>query len=144
MNISYALIIALLTAESDCAAKPRTPTREYLNTVQYWFTPDSSWRISTFAADKNIQFSVLEAPVADSEYNLDAAVIDTKKRYGNAIRRIEVLELDDPFDVQVALTALSSHNLDGELEFAENGIIFYNPDNGHYRPRSEGPPPAAR
>ena len=137
MANTFTLILAILTVESSYLQEIEQPAKTVPDTVQFWFAPDSQWRIKTFAIDHDIH--VHRIGVADSTARLttEFAQNNIKKTYGDVTASILVLELSDPKNETEVQRIFSEHKLTGKLESAKDGYYFYNPDSGEYHTKSK-------
>ena len=54
MTNAFTLVLAILTVESSYVQEIERPATRVPDTVQFWFAPESDWRIKTFAIDHDI------------------------------------------------------------------------------------------
>ena len=133
----YTLILAILTVESSYLQEVERPTSNVPDTVQFWYAPDSQWRIKTFAIDHDVHVYQIDPGVSGVPLTAQFAENNIKKTYGDVTASVIVMHFTDPknqVDVQHILTA---NKLSGTLEEVKNGYCFYNPDRGVYRTKSK-------
>ena len=133
MSPVFTLVVAFLSIESSYTRNFERPAARVPDTVQFWFAPDSQWRIRTFAVDHDIHVHSMPG----KRLNSDWARSNIKKHYGDVLSRVVVLSLPHPQDPNEIQAILSQHHLSGKLEFAPQGFAFYNPDQAEYRTQSE-------
>ena len=133
MTHVFTLILAVLTVESSYLQEIERPAKDVPDTVQFWFTPDSQWRIKTFAIDHDIHVYRIGAPRLTAEF----ATNNIKKSYGDVTASVLVLEFPDPENKADVERILKEHKLKGKLEAVKEGYYFYNPDDGDYRTKSK-------
>jgi len=136
MTPTYILIVALLTVESSYLHNTEQASAGTPDTVQFWFTPDRDWRVTTFATDHDIHVYSFREPGQEQKFTVEEAVASTKKHYGDVLGRLELLEFSDPTNTEEVARVLSAHKLTGILEVGKSGVAFYNPDNGRYHSQS--------
>ena len=129
----FTLVIAILTVQSSYAQNLGRPAREVPDTVQFCFTPDSQWRIKTFAVDHDIHVHRIEGTRLTTEF----AQNNIKKSYGDVVSSTQVLGFPDPKDPVAVQRILKEHKLSGTLEGVKDGYYFYNPDRGDYHTKSK-------
>jgi hypothetical protein len=133
MAPAFILILAVLTVESSYSQATERPVTQVTDTVQFWFAPDSQWRIKTFAIDHDIHLHNLGDPRSGKRLDVKFAVSNIKKSYGDVVSSIVVLRFRAPHDAAEVQRILRAHKLPGTLEVAQNGFAFYNLDGGRYR-----------
>jgi hypothetical protein len=137
MTNTFTLIIAMLTVESSYVKEVERPTKNVPDTVQFWFAPDSQWRIKTFAIDHDIHVHRVGASDAGARLTPAFATNNIKKSYGDVTAKVLVLEFRDPKNEADVERILKDHQLKGKLEAVRDGYYFYNPDGGDYRTTSK-------
>ena len=78
MTNAFTLILAVLTVESSYLQEVERPTKNVPDTVQFWFTPDSQWRIKTFAIDHDIHVHRIGAPGSEARLTAEFATNNIK------------------------------------------------------------------
>jgi hypothetical protein len=114
---------------SSDAAGITQPAGKVPDTVQWWITPDRTWRIKTFASDHDIHIHSLDKVPANV---VDFAVENTKEHYGDVLRKIHVVKFSDAGDPKSVEAALAAAGLANQLETSAQGFAFWNPDRGTY------------
>ena len=137
MTNTFTLIIALLTVESSYLEEVERPAKNVPDTVQFWFAPESQWRIKTFAIDHDIHVHRIGISKEGARLTPAFATNNIKKSYGDVTANIVTLEFRDPKNKADAERVLKEHNLNGTLEAVKDGYYFYNPDGGEYRTKSK-------
>jgi hypothetical protein len=123
----FAASLAALGCRHDNVEKP---AGQVPDTVQWWITPDATWRIKTFAIDHDIHIHSLSESTDNA---VDFAVENTKKHYGDVLGKIHVIKFSDASDSRAVADALSQAGLANQLETSEQGFAFWNPDGGKYQ-----------
>lgn len=136
MTAAYILVIGLLTVQSSYQRDVEEPREAIPDTVQFWYSPDSDWRIKTFAIDHDIHVHEIRKKGADQKYGVEQAKANTERNYGDVLDRLLVIEIADPTDSDAVTRILRSHGLPGSLEVGKSGVAFYNPDGGRYHSQS--------
>src|SRR5689334_5838318 len=96
MTNTFTLIVAVLTVESSYLQEVERPAKNVPDTVQFWFAPDSKWRIKTFAIDHDIHVYRIDAFDAGSRLTPEFATNNIKKSYGDVTAKVLTLEFPDP------------------------------------------------
>ncbi len=136
MTPAYVLVVALLTVQSSYLRDVEEPRGTVPDTVQFWYSPDSDWRIKTFAIDHDIHVHEIRTKGADQQYGVEQAKANTERNYGDVLDRLLVIEIADPADSDAVTRILRSNGLPGSLEVGKSGVAFYNPDDGRYHSQS--------
>lgn len=131
------LILAVLTVESSYVQEVERPAENVPDTVQFWFAPDSQWRIKTFAIDHDIHVHRIGAADSAARLTVEFAKNNIKKTYGDVTASVLVLEFADPDDEDGVQRILREHHLAGRLEAVKDGYCFYNADGGDCRSKSK-------
>ena len=136
MTSAYVLVIALLTVQSSYLRDVEEPRGTIPDTVQFWYSPNSHWRIKTFAMDHDIHVHEIRKKGTDQSYSVEQAKANTERNYGDVLDRLLVIEIADPTDSDAVTRILRAHGLPGSLEVGKSGVAFYNPDGGRYHSQS--------
>ena len=134
---TYLLIIAVLKVESSYLQDIERPTKNVPDTVQFWFAPDSEWRIKTFAMDHDIHVHRIGIAEDGTRLTTAFATNNIQKSYGDVTANVLTLEFRDPQNKAEVERVLKVHGLKGNLEAGSDGYYFYNPDGGEYRTKSK-------
>ena len=137
MTTTFTLILAILTVESSYLQEVEHPAKAVPDTVQFWFAPDSQWRIKTFAIDHDIHVHRIGATNNADRLTTEFAKNNIKKSYGDVTASVLVLEFPDPENETEVQRILKEHKLTGKLEAVKDGYYFYNADRGEYRTKSK-------
>lgn len=137
MEAVSALVLTILSVESSYLQEVERPATKVPDTVQFWFTPNSLWRIRTYAIDHDIHTHTIGTRPGGLRMTIDEAVSNTSKHYGDVIVTTVVLRFSDLDNPEEIRPVLATHKLPGKLEIGKNGVVFYNPDNGQYRTLSK-------
>jgi hypothetical protein len=128
------LVVATLTVQSSYKDNVEKPAGRVPDTIQWWITPDTMWRIKTFAIDHDIHIYSLEKSPGDA---IQVATENTKKHYGDVLGDLHVIEIADVTDPAAIAAALSKAGLSNQLEASPQGFAFWNPDNAKYTTQSQ-------
>jgi hypothetical protein len=137
MNSPFTLILAILTVESSYLQEVERPSKKVSDTVQFWFTPDSQWRIKTYAIDHDIHVHRINSADASKRLTVEFAQNNIKKSYGDVTSEMLIVEFPDPKNEAEVKRILRDKKLSGTLESVKDGYYFYNPDRGEYRSQSK-------
>src|SRR4051812_9427979 len=96
MTATFTLILAILTVESSYLQEVEHPAKTVPDTVQFWFAPDSQWRIKTFAIDHDIHVHRIGATNTTDRLTTEFAENNIQKAYGDVTAAVLVLEFPDP------------------------------------------------
>ncbi len=137
MASPFTLVLAILSVESSYLNEVERPAKTVPDTVQFWFTPDSQWRIKTYAIDHDIH--VHRINIADEARRLttEFAQNNIKKSYGDVTSEVLILEFPDPKNEAEVKRILRDKKLNGTLEEVKAGYYFYKPDSGNYHTSSK-------
>ena len=127
------LIIGVLTIESSYAQNTERPSRRVPDTLQFWISPARAWRIRTYATDHDIHPHSLGDLGKLNDRPTEFAREHIQKHYGDVLASTVVLEFPDTSDANAVRRVLAQHKLNGSLEVAKSGFVFWNPDDGHYK-----------
>jgi hypothetical protein len=130
------LVVALLTVQSSYLRNVEQPRDTVPDTIQFWFSPESDWRIKSFAIDHDIHVHKIRTRGAERTFGVEQAAASTEKNYGNVLDRLLVIEIANPADSEAVTALLRSHGLGSSLETDTSGVSFYNPDGRRYRSQS--------
>jgi hypothetical protein len=134
---SAMLVVALLTIESSYNEEIERVHTGIPDTVQFWLPTDGpNWRIKTFAIDHDIHVYKLGADSSSSPLSPARAEENIRKSYGDVIERLEVICVPNSVEPPAIAKLVADANLPGELEVAEAGFAFLNPDRGRYKSQS--------
>jgi len=130
------LVLSVLTIESSYAKKVERAATVTPDTIQFWLTSSSQWRIRTYAVDHDIHTHKLGVRPDGSSLTPEEAVAHLAKHYGDVTLKTVVLRFRDPTDNGEVCRAMEGHGLAGVLECGKDGVTFYNPDKAEYRTKS--------
>jgi hypothetical protein len=134
MPAPFTLILAILTIESSYLEEIERLANSAPDTVQFWISQESQWRIKTFAIDHDIHMHRLQGHSA--QLTTDFARKNIEKSYGGVTAAVLVLEFTDPNDEADVKRVLAAHKLNGRLVVTSEGCAFYSPDKAVYRTKS--------
>jgi len=136
MEGPFTLIVAILSIESSYLDEVERPVKDVPDTVQFWLTSASQWRIKTYAIDHDIHVHRLGGEQSATRLSVDFAKRNIEKTYGDVVSRMLVLEFSDPEDKEEVSKDFEANELIGDLESVKDGYFFLNPDSGEYRSKS--------
>jgi hypothetical protein len=129
------LVLTILTVQSSYIQEMEEPLGDSgaPDTIQWWIAPTGSWRIRTYAIDRDIHtYSVGNA------YNLrELALENAQKHYGDVIQSQHVIELTDCHDGNETERAFRAIGLEPRVEIAAGRFVFWKPDERRYHTQSQ-------
>lgn len=131
------LILAILTVESSYLDNLERPAGAVPDTVQFWFTPETQWRIKTYAIDHDIHVHPVATVEGEEPLDTGVACESIGDAYDDVLSELLMLEFPDPADEASVREILDESQLTGTLVAARDGCYFYNPDGGAYRIQSD-------
>ena len=137
MASPFTLILAILTVESSYLSEVERPAKKVPDAVQFWFAPDSQWRIKTYAIDHDIHVHRVNIADESKRLTVEFSQNNIKKSYGDVTSEVLIVEFPDPKNEAEVRRILRDKELSGTLESVKGGYYFYNPDSGDYRSRSK-------
>jgi hypothetical protein len=124
------LVIAVLKTRSSFQQKREEPAAGSPDTLQWWLTPEHSWRIRTFAIDRDIHVHRIDGG------DLGEFLTNTKKNFGDSLEVMHTLDFSNFEDPAVVREAFHQVDVEPNLEISRQGFAFWNPDKGHYHTQS--------
>jgi hypothetical protein len=126
------LVIFFLTIQSSYSGNTEVPaTQRSFDTVQFYTSNGSAWRIKTFAQDQDVHIWAIDSNVNDI---VNLAKENTLKHYGDVLSEGYVIETND--GIEGIRRELSNRGLDVHLELPPSGAIFWSPVGTKYRTKS--------
>jgi hypothetical protein len=133
---SLTLVVGVLRIESSPAQELERPAGAVPDTVQFWFGPNGSWKIRTYAVDHDVHTWHLKGFDLPRDTKRQFAADHIFKNYGDILSRLVTIELPNPGDPKAIQSTLSEHGLTtGGLQDAEsdgNRWSFWTPDGAQY------------
>jgi hypothetical protein len=129
------LLLAILTTKSSYIREIEEPVNEpsdLPDTLQWWITPDATWRIRTYALDHDIH----TYEIGDLADAVRVAQANNEKNYGDVIASQFRFDFADCTDKSETDAALLSAGLEPRLEIAAGRFAFWKPDDAKYRSQS--------
>ena len=129
------LLLAILSTKSSYIQEIEIPidgTSDVPDTLQWWITPEVTWRIRTFALDHDIHTYEMRG-LADA---IRLARANNEKNYGDIIAAQHQFDFADCTDKQETDAKLSAVGLEPRLEIAIGRFAFWKPDDAKYRTQS--------
>lgn len=133
----FELVLTVLTIESSYAQNRERAATTSPDTIQFWLTPDSQWRIRTYAMDDDIHVYSLGARPDGSRFTRQDAIDHVTKHYNEVLATTVTLRFRNPDNQAEVRRVLEEHNLSGTLEVGSDGLAFYNPSRAEYCTRTE-------
>lgn len=130
------LILGILNIESSYLDNLERPAGAVPDTVRFWFTPDSQWRIKTYAIDHDIHIYKLSMKDGAKVFDISRACENISDAYDDVLSELLMLEFPDPADEAAVREILQESELTGTLVPTGKGCYFYNPEGGAYRSQS--------
>lgn len=124
------LVLGILTVESSYAESLERPADQVPDTVQFWFTPDATWRVRTYAMDHDVH------PHRVDGVDVDFAQEHIRRNYGDVLGDLRVLTFADVRDLAVVRAELRRAGLRDSAELSPEGIPLWLPDDAEYRTQS--------
>jgi hypothetical protein len=129
------LLLAILTIKSSYIQEIEEPVdglSDAPDTLQWWITPEVTWRIRTYAIDHDIHTHEMHG-LADA---IRVARANNEKNYGDIIAVQHQIEFADCTDKHETDAKLMSAGLEPHLEIAAGRFAFWKPDDVRYRTQS--------
>ncbi|HEY5808521.1 MAG TPA: hypothetical protein VIT67_11160 [Povalibacter sp.] len=127
------LIVFTLTIQSSYAEDTEAEADEdSFDTVQFFITATSAWRVRTFSVDEDVHVYSLGAPTPDLA---DTVISSTEKTYGDVIAAKHVFTAAG--GIEELKQELESAGWPASLkQSAQHGFAFWVPEGSDYRTRS--------
>jgi hypothetical protein len=129
------LLLAILTTKSSYTQEIEEPINgpsDVPDTLQWWITPEVTWRIRTYALDHDIHTHEMRG-LTDA---IRLARANNEKNYGDIISVQHQFDFVDCTDKSETDAALSAAGLARRLEIAADRFAFWKPDDAKYRTQS--------
>jgi hypothetical protein len=129
------LLLAILTTKSSYIQEIEEPVdgpSDVPDTLQWWISPDVTWRIRTYALDHDIHTHEMR-DLADA---IRVARASTEKNYGDIIAAQFQFDFADCTDKHETDVKLLAAGLKPRLEVAAGRLAFWKPDDARYRTQS--------
>jgi hypothetical protein len=126
------LVIFFLSIQSSYSGNTEiTATERSFDTVQFYASNGSAWRIKTFSQDQDVHIWAIDSNVNDI---VNLAKENTLKHYGDVLSEGYVIETSD--GIEGIRRELSIRGLDVHVELPPSGAIFWSPVETNYRTKS--------
>lgn len=129
------LLLAILSTKSSYIQELEEPvdgSSDVPDTLQWWITPDVTWRIRTYAIDHDIHTHQIDG-LTDA---IRLARANNEKNYSDIIVAQHQFDFADCTDKSETDAALSKAGLEPRLEVATGRFAFWKPDDAKYRTQS--------
>jgi len=128
------LLVFQLTVQSSYVENVEREAEENcFDTVQWWFSENETWRIKTFAIDRDIHTHRIAGPVAEQ-----VAMENTMKHYEDVVAKAFAVEFEDLADETEVAKVMEDLGGASSLEISKNGnqFAFWNPSRLKYTSKS--------
>jgi len=130
------LLLAVLSVKGSYADEIEIPLDgpdDIPNTLQWWISDVSAWRIVTFAIDRDIHTYRIGG---EPEKMLALALENNRKHYGDIIAAVHTLEFADCHDAAEVAATFAAVGLEPRLEVAGDDFAFWKPEDVPYETKS--------
>lgn len=133
------MLVAFLTVAGSYLERRERPAGELPDMVQFWLEEDGVWRVRTYALDRDIHVHHLAGMIETPDKPRVAVLRAHLERvYPDVLGVVHELEFENYLDAEEVARVLADVGLvRTELELAEAGFYFYNPDGGEYKSLSD-------
>ena len=127
------LVIFFLSVQSSYSSNTESPATEAVfDTIQFYTSGGSTWRIKTFATDQDVHIWKIGVNAEDLE---KLARTNTEKHYGDVLTEAYVVHSAD--GLEGLRLELAERGLAGQLEEPRSGAVFWAPVGTRYRTKSQ-------
>jgi hypothetical protein len=127
------LAIFFLSVQSSYSGNTESPaTEETFDTVQFYASNGSNWRIKTYATDQDVHIWSLGDNVPDI---VALARSNTEKHYGDVLSEGYIIETTE--GLEGVRKELVKRGLSPCLEVTNSGAVFWAPEGSHYKTKSK-------
>jgi hypothetical protein len=131
-DMKTVLVIFFLSVQSSYSGNTEVAaTPISFDTVQFYASNGSAWRIKTYARDEDVHIWSIGSNVDDI---INLAKENTAKHYGDVLAEGYVIETSD--GLEGVKRELFSRGLDDHLERLPSGAVFWSPLGTRYRSKS--------
>ena len=126
------LVIFFLSVQSSYSGNTESPaTEETFDTVQFYSSNGSNWRIKTYATDRDVHIWSLGENVTDI---VALARSNTEKHYGDVLSEGYIIETEE--GLEGVRRELAKKGVPVHLEVTNFGAVFWTPEGSHYKTKS--------
>lgn len=126
------LVIFFLSIQSSYSSNTEvSATHRSFDTVQFYASKVSAWRIKTYAQDEDVHIWSIASNVNDI---VTLAKENTLQHYGDVLSEEYVIETND--GVEGIRRELAARGLHVHLELPPSGAVFWTPVGTRYRSKS--------
>jgi hypothetical protein len=125
------LVLQILNIRSSFRKERSTPAINLPDTIQFWITDDSAWRIRTYALDHDIhvyQLGHQQIPGDPVEWLRQ----DSREHFADEIASEYTILFSDAQEEAEVQKVFEAIGLDPRLEVADLGFCFWKPDEQKY------------
>jgi hypothetical protein len=126
------LVVYFLSVQSSYSEDLESDATEgAFDTVQFYASNGTSWRIKTYAKDEDVHIWSLGPDVSDI---VALARANTEKHYGDVLTEGYIIETEEGLDG--LRQGLEERGLSATLELPPSGAVFWVPEGTRYRTKS--------
>lgn len=126
------LVIFVLSIQSSYSSNTEiSATPKSFDTVQFYASNGSAWRIKTYAQDEDAHIWSIDSNVNEI---VALATENTSKHYGDVLSKRYVIETNE--GIEGVRRELSHRGLDVNLELPPSGVVFWTPAGTSYRTKT--------
>jgi hypothetical protein len=129
------LVVQILNTRGSFMQNRSEPADELADTVQFWVTDSTAWRIRTWAIDHDIHVYQLGHAQIPGE-PVEWLRLDSQKHFEDEIAAEHVLRFENARDETEVQEAFRAIGLDPRLEVTDIGFCFWKPDDAKYHTQS--------
>jgi hypothetical protein len=129
------LVVQILNTSSSFLREVEEPAGPVPDTIQFWVSADTAWRIRTYALDHDIhvyQLGHAQIPGEPAEW----LRTNSREHFEDQIAVEHILNFEDVNDEAEVRRVLQAIGLADRLEVAEIGFCFWKPDEERYHTQS--------
>lgn len=133
------LLVAILTVQSsylENIEEPLTQETAVPDTLQWWISSSSTWRIRTFGLDHDIHTYAVDGLTGEERNVIDTVSRNDLTHYGDVIASQHVISLIDWVDEEAVRKVFRQEGLKPRIEIATDRFVFWKPDDARYRTQS--------
>ena len=129
------LVLQILNIRSSFLQDRSEPAADLPDTIQFWVTDTTAWRIRTYSLDHDIHVYQLGRPQIPGE-PVEWLREDSRKHFAKRIAVEHTFSFDNVRDEEEVRRVFEAVGLAPTLEVADIGFCFWKPDEEEYRTQS--------